>query len=74
MVTKRESTLTEYAEIKQESKEQKKDSSEEANEALEDKEEDLTKQDEEITQCVSEGEGGEVEAVYSTVKDILEEV
>ncbi|KAM4567469.1 sialic acid-binding Ig-like lectin 5 [Fundulus diaphanus] len=69
----RESTLTEYAEIQTEAKEQRKDDSKEASETMEGKEEDLmTEHCAEIKHCVSEKQG-EVEAVYSTVKDILDE-
>lgn len=70
----RASTLTEYAEIKTGPKEQRKDGSKEGSETLEDEEEDLiTKHDEETKHCVSE-EQIEVEAVYSTVKDVLDEI
>ncbi|XP_017164995.1 sialic acid-binding Ig-like lectin 14 [Poecilia reticulata] len=70
----RASTLTEYAEIKTGPKEQSKDGSKEGSETLEGEEEDLmTKHDEETKRCVSE-EQTEVEAVYSTVKDVLDEV
>ncbi|XP_023186975.1 sialic acid-binding Ig-like lectin 5 [Xiphophorus maculatus] len=70
----RASTLTEYAEIKTGPKEQTKDDSKEGSETLEDEEEDLiTKHDEETEHCVSE-EQIEVEAVYSTVKDVLDEI
>uniref|UniRef100_A0A3Q2P4N3 Vascular cell adhesion protein 1-like n=1 Tax=Fundulus heteroclitus TaxID=8078 RepID=A0A3Q2P4N3_FUNHE len=69
----RGSTLTEYAEIQTEAKEQRKDDSKEASETMEGKEEDLmTEHCAEIKHCVSEKQG-EVDAVYSTVKDILDE-
>uniref|UniRef100_A0A3B3VCA5 Ig-like domain-containing protein n=1 Tax=Poecilia latipinna TaxID=48699 RepID=A0A3B3VCA5_9TELE len=70
----RASTLTEYAEIKTGPKEQSKDGNTEGSETLEGEEEDLmTKHDEETKHCVSE-EQTEVEAVYSTVKDVLDEI
>ncbi|KAK5622624.1 hypothetical protein CRENBAI_000476 [Crenichthys baileyi] len=71
----RESTLTEYAEIKTGAEDQNKDESKEASKTLEGKEEDLmTKHDDEIKQCVSEEQGGDVEAVYSTVRDVLDKI
>uniref|UniRef100_A0A087XDW3 B-cell receptor CD22 n=1 Tax=Poecilia formosa TaxID=48698 RepID=A0A087XDW3_POEFO len=64
----RASTLTEYAEIKTGPKEQSEDGSKEGSETLEGEEEDLM-----TKRCVSE-EQTEVEAVYSTVKDVLDEI
>ncbi|KAM4736590.1 sialic acid-binding Ig-like lectin 5 [Anableps anableps] len=74
VVKKRDRTVTEYAEIKTGLNEQRIDCSEEGNMPLESKAEDLmTEHDEEIKQCVSE-EQIEVEAIYSTVKDVLDEI
>ncbi|XP_043972325.1 sialic acid-binding Ig-like lectin 5 [Gambusia affinis] len=67
------SSLTEYAEIKTRPKEQRKDSTEEGSETLEGEEDLVTKHDEEMKYCLSEDQS-EVEAVYSTVKDVLDEI
>ncbi|XP_047215128.1 sialic acid-binding Ig-like lectin 5 [Girardinichthys multiradiatus] len=70
-----ESTLTEYAEIKTGAKDQKKDESKGASKTVEGKEEDLmTKHDDEIKQVVSEEQEGDVEAIYSTVRDVSDKI
>uniref|UniRef100_A0A3Q3BMI5 B-cell receptor CD22 n=2 Tax=Kryptolebias marmoratus TaxID=37003 RepID=A0A3Q3BMI5_KRYMA len=68
-----ENTASEYAEIKIRVKEETKVSEEVK--TLEGKEEELLMDDEEeIKDCVLEEQGGQVEAVYSTVKEALDEI
>ncbi|XP_065813866.1 sialic acid-binding Ig-like lectin 10 [Labrus bergylta] len=72
---KRETTETEYAEIKKDVKEQREDQSGGEGEVMEDKEEEMMiGEDEETKNCVPEEEEGEDEAVYSNVKDVMDEI
>ncbi|KAM6995291.1 uncharacterized protein LKV04_007514 [Tautogolabrus adspersus] len=71
---KQETTETEYAEIKKEVKEQREDKSEEVGEVMEDNEEDMIIGEDETKNCVPEEEEGQDEAVYSNVKDVMDEI
>ncbi|XP_070407948.1 sialic acid-binding Ig-like lectin 5 [Nothobranchius furzeri] len=69
----REATMTEYAEIKTGVKEQRHASNKEDAEMLGSEEVELvTDDDNGIKQCVSEEQEAQVEALYSTVKDVME--
>lgn len=72
---KRESTNTEYAEIKKDVKEERKDNVKAEGEMLGDKKEEDKIEETEETQCCApkEEEEGEM-AVYSNVKEIMDEV
>uniref|UniRef100_UPI0037E993DB sialic acid-binding Ig-like lectin 11 n=1 Tax=Semicossyphus pulcher TaxID=241346 RepID=UPI0037E993DB len=71
---KKRDTETEYAEIKKKVKEQREGNGEEEDEVLEDKEEVMIGEDEEAKHCVPEEEEGEDMAVYSNVKEIMNEI
>ena len=73
---KRETTETEYAEVKREEKVEKQDNDVEPDEMLECKEEDeaMAEEDEEIKHCVAKEEEEEDVALYSNLKDIKEEM
>lgn len=64
-----ESSMTEYAEIKIGVKEEKK-----VNEEVEVEEELVMDSEEKIKDGVLDEQGGQVEAVYSTVKDVMDEI
>ncbi|XP_040899682.1 sialic acid-binding Ig-like lectin 11 [Toxotes jaculatrix] len=65
---------TEYAEIKKEVKEENEDDGGQKGEVLESKEEAIIEEDEETQRCVTEEEEGEDMAVYSNVRDIMDEM
>ena len=72
---KQESTETEYAEIKREEKVKRQDSGGEPDEELEGKQEEaMIAEDEEIKHCVPEEEEAEDAALYSDVKDTMDEI
>uniref|UniRef100_UPI0037E99606 sialic acid-binding Ig-like lectin 11 n=1 Tax=Semicossyphus pulcher TaxID=241346 RepID=UPI0037E99606 len=72
---KKRDTETEYAEIKKKVKEQREGNGEEEDEVSEDKEEEvMIEEDEEAKDCVPEEEEGEDMAVYSNVKEIMNEI
>ncbi|KAL7394327.1 hypothetical protein ABVT39_024291 [Epinephelus coioides] len=72
---KQETTETEYAEIKKAVKKETEENDKEEGEVLEGKEEQaMIEEDEETKQYVSEEEEGEEMAVYSSVKDVMDEM
>uniref|UniRef100_UPI0037E790E6 vascular cell adhesion protein 1-like n=1 Tax=Semicossyphus pulcher TaxID=241346 RepID=UPI0037E790E6 len=72
---KKRDTETEYAEIKKKVTEQREGNGEEEDEVSEDKEEEvMIGEDEETKDCVPEEEEGEDMAVYSNVKEIMNEI
>ncbi|XP_042345679.1 sialic acid-binding Ig-like lectin 10 isoform X2 [Plectropomus leopardus] len=74
-VKKQETSETEYAEIKKVVKAVREENDREGGEVLEGKEEEvIMEEDEETIQCVPEEEEGEEMAVYSNVKDIMDEI
>ncbi|XP_049439898.1 sialic acid-binding Ig-like lectin 10 isoform X3 [Epinephelus fuscoguttatus] len=72
---KQETTETEYAEIKKTVKKETEENGKEEGEVLEGKEEQaMIEEDEETKQYVPEEEEGEEMAVYSSVKDVMDEM
>ncbi|CAK6964273.1 uncharacterized protein LOC113169033 [Scomber scombrus] len=73
---KQETTETEYTEIKREEKVERQDNDGEPDEMLECKEEEaaMAEDDEEIKHCVAKEEEVEDVALYSNVKDIMDEM
>ncbi|XP_049439903.1 sialic acid-binding Ig-like lectin 10 isoform X2 [Epinephelus fuscoguttatus] len=72
---KQETTETEYAEVKKTVKKKTEENGKEEGEVLEGKEEQvMIEEDEESKQYVSEKEEGEEMAVYSSVKDVMDEM
>ncbi|XP_062279147.1 sialic acid-binding Ig-like lectin 5 [Scomber scombrus] len=73
---KQETTETEYTEIKREEKVERQDNDGEPDEMLECKEEEeaMAEEDEEIKHCVAKEEEVEDVALYSNVKDIMDEM
>ncbi|KAI3360578.1 hypothetical protein L3Q82_002447 [Scortum barcoo] len=70
---KQESIETEYAEVKIQVKEERENPGEGEGEVLEEEEEAMIVEDEETKHCVPEEEEGKDEAVYSNVKDIMDQ-
>nr|XP_033496833.1 carcinoembryonic antigen-related cell adhesion molecule 1-like [Epinephelus lanceolatus] len=72
---KQETTETEYAEVKKTVKKKMEENGKEEGEVLEGKEEQaMIEEDEETKQYVPEEEEGEEMAVYSSVKDVMDEM